>query len=70
MRNLLLRKALRPTYELWYTSGVNPLSRSIVSGQLEPVLAVSDHTVNSVFHTVQHNRVVHTVSECPGLPTS
>ena len=48
MRTLLLRKALRPTYELWYTNDVNPLSRTILSGQLEPVLVISDHTVNSV----------------------
>ena len=38
MRTLLLRKALCPTYELWYTNAVNPLSSTILSGQLEPVL--------------------------------
>ncbi len=70
MQTLLLRKALRPTYELWYTNDVNPLSRTILQGQLEPVLVISDQTVNSVFHAVEHNRVVHTVSELLGLPTS
>ena len=62
-RTLLSRKAIRPTFELWYTNDVNPLSRAILSGQLEPVLVISDHTVNSVFHAVEHNRIMRTVSD-------
>ena len=62
-RTLLFRKAIRPTFELWYTNDVNPLSRAILSGQLEPVLVISDRTVNSVFHAVEHNRIMRTVSD-------
>ena len=62
-RTLLLRKALRPTYELSYTNDMDPLSSTILSGHLEPVLVISDDTVNSVYHLVEHKRIVQTVSE-------
>ncbi len=62
MRTLLLRKAIRPTFELWHTNESHPLYRAVLSEQLAPVLVVSDNMVSSVFHTVEHKRIVSTVS--------
>ena len=46
MRTLLLRKAILPTYELWFTNDANTLSRAILPGQLETVLLIHHHKVN------------------------
>ena len=42
-RTVLLRKAIRPTFALRYTNDVDPVSYTFPSGQLEPVLVISDH---------------------------
>ncbi len=52
MQALLYRKAVRPTFELWYANNEALLSRTVLSERLEPVLVVSHDTVKSVLHVV------------------
>lgn len=59
---LLYRKAIRPTFELWYTNDESLLMRTVLSERLEPVLVVSDGIVNSVLHAVDYGRIEQTVS--------
>lgn len=63
MQALLYRKAIRPTFELWYASDESLLMRTVSSERLEPVLVVSDGIVNSVLHAVEHNRIEQTVAD-------
>ena len=63
MRALLYRKAIRPTFQLWYTNDVNPLLQTVLSKHLEPVLLVDNHAVRNVFHIGQRNRIIHAVSQ-------
>ena len=63
MRALLYRKAIRPTFQLWYTNDVNPLLQTVLSKYLAPVLLVDNHTVRNVFHIGQRNRIIHAVSQ-------
>lgn len=65
MRALLYRKAIRPTFQLWYTNDVNPLLQTVLSKYLEPVLLVDNHTVRNVFHIGQRNRIIRAISQSP-----
>ncbi|MDE2732635.1 MAG: hypothetical protein OXI38_14715 [Bacteroidota bacterium] len=63
MKALLLRKAIRPSFELWYSNELTRLSKSILLRQLEPVLLVSNSTVAEVYHAVEHDRIKRAVAE-------
>lgn len=63
MQALLYRKAIRPTFQLWYTNDVNPLLQTVLSKHLEPILLVDNHMVRNVFHIGQRNRIVRAVSQ-------
>ncbi len=63
MQALLYRKAIRPTFQLWYTNDVNPLLQTVLSRHLEPILLVDNHMVRNVFHIGQRNRIVRAVSQ-------
>lgn len=63
MRALLLRKAIRPTFELWYTNEENPLSQAVISKHLEPVLVIRDREVIGVFHAAEYNRIADAASQ-------
>ena len=59
---LLFHKALRPTFKLRYTNEMSPLSRIVLSERLEPVLIISDRTVDKVLHASERSRIVSAVS--------
>ena len=60
---LLFRKALRPTFKMRYTNEMNSLSRTVLSEQLEPVLIISDRTVDKVLHASERTQIVSAVSD-------
>ena len=63
MQTLLFRKAIRPTFQLWYTNDVDPLLQTVLSKRLEPILLVDNHIVRNVFHIGQRNHIVRAVSQ-------
>lgn len=47
---LLLRKAVRPNFDIWYTNDTIPLTQTILENQFGVVLFVKSHQVASIFH--------------------
>ena len=62
-KTLLIRKAVRPGFELWYADGVNSLTDAVLSEQLEPALLIQGHTIRSVFHTADRASIVGAISD-------
>ena len=50
----LLRKAVRPTFDIWYAGDTSVLTNTILSKQLYSALLVQNHTIRSVFHAGNH----------------
>ena len=63
LKALLLRKAIRPSFELWYTSELTKLTTAVTFRQLEPVLLVSNSKVAQVYHAVEHLAIKRAVAD-------
>ncbi len=59
----LLRKAVRPTFDIWYAGDTSVLTSTILSKQLYSALLVQNHTIRSVFHAADHSGIVREISD-------
>ena len=51
---LLLRKAVRPNFEIWYAGNTSMLAETILSERLSAALIVQNHAIRSIFHAGNH----------------
>ena len=60
---LLLRKPVRPTFEIWYSPGSSALTETVLSEQLYSAFLVQNQTIESVFHASDHSGIIRAVSD-------
>ncbi len=61
-KSLLLRKAIRPDFDIWYTEGMTSFAKTILDKQFGLVLLIKDHKVTDIFHIEDHGNILRGVS--------
>ena len=62
-KTLLVRKAVRPSFELWYADDASSLTDAVLSEQLEPALLIQSHTIRSIHHAADRSGVVRKIAD-------
>ncbi len=60
---LLLRKAVRPTFDIWYAGDTSTLTKTVLSDHLHSAFLVQNHTIRSVFRADDHSGIIREISD-------
>lgn len=58
---LLLRKATRPDFDVWYANDMIPFTKTISDNQLGVVILIKNHKISSIFHIGDSKGIVYEI---------
>ena len=58
---LLLRKATRPDFDVWYANDMIPFTKTISDNQFGVVILVKNRKIVSIFHIGDSNGILHKI---------
>ncbi|MXW13467.1 MAG: hypothetical protein F4120_10965 [Rhodothermaceae bacterium] len=64
---LLLRKATRPDFDIWYANDMIPFTKTISDNQLGVVILVENRKISSIFHIGNSNGILHEIGNTETL---
>ena len=69
-KSLLLRKAVRPNFDIWYADNSTSFAKTVLDKQLGIAILVKNHKVIDIFYVDDHDTILRSVSNFETLSSS